>query len=209
MQGHRRQRKVKVIGLTGNIACGKSTVAGMLADLGAVVIDADAVVHELQRRGSPLYRAIVAEFGDSVLRDDGAIDRARLGAIVFAVPARLARLEALTHPAVIEEVESRLREISAPAAVVEAVKLVEAGMHRRCDSLWVVTCPRAVQFERLRGRGLDNAAIEVRLDAQPAVAPKLALADVVIDNGGSRESTRRQVVVAWHAMGLPDRTAEA
>lgn len=195
---------MKVVGLTGNIACGKSTVAGMLADLGAVVIDADAVVHELQRRGTSLHAAVVAEFGVGILRDDGAIDRAKLGAIVFADPQRLARLEALTHPAVIEEVEARLRKVEAPAAVVEAVKLVEAGMHRRCDSLWVVTCPRAVQVERLRGRGLDAAAIVARLDAQPAVGPKLALADVVIENGGSRDGTRRQVVAAWRAMGLPE-----
>jgi dephospho-CoA kinase len=193
---------LKVIGLTGNIACGKSTVASMLGALGAVVIDADAIVHQLQHPGGALHRAIVAEFGDGVLRADGAIDRSKLGAIVFADPTRLSRLEALTHPAVIDEVEARLREVDAPAAVVEAIKLVEAGMHRRCDSLWVVTCPREVQVRRLRGRGLDVAAIAARLDAQPDVAPKLALADVVIDNGGSLEATRAQVLAGWLKLGL-------
>jgi len=195
---------MKVIGLTGNIGCGKSTVAGILADLGAFVIDADAIVHELQQHAaSALYHAIVAEFGEEILRGDGTIDRARLGGMVFADPVKLARLEALTHPAVIAAVEARLREVDAPAAVVEAVKLVEAGMHRRCDSLWVVICPRAVQVERLRGRGLDSEAIQARLDAQPDPSPKIALADVVLDNGGSLTDTRAQVVAGWRALGLP------
>jgi dephospho-CoA kinase len=193
---------VKVIGLTGDIACGKSSVARMLADLGAAVIDADAVVHDLQRPGEAVHKSIVAEFGERILRPDGAIDRVRLGALVFADPAKLARLEVLTHPAVIEAVEARLREVAAPAAVVEAIKLVEAGMHLRCDSLWVVTCPVEVQVERLRGRGLDEAAIGARLAAQPDAAPKLALADVVIDNGGSLANTRRQVRKAWLDLGL-------
>lgn len=192
-----------VIGLTGNIACGKSTVARMLADLGAAVIDADEVVHDLQRPGGPVYRGIVAEFGQSVLRPDGTLDRARLGAIVFANPVALAKLEALTHPAVIEAVVAGLSEIAtARVAVVEAVKLVESGMHRKCDSLWVVTSPPSAQIERLRGRGLDPVAIQARLASQPDAGSKLALADIIVDNGGSLEETRRQVVAAWRALGL-------
>jgi len=194
---------VKVIGLTGSIACGKSAVARMLRDLGAVVIDADEVVHELQEPGGEVYRKIVEEFGPGILGPDGRIDRAKLAQVVFADPAALARLEALTHPAVIAEVDRRLRLVQGPAAVVEAVKLLEAGMHRRCDSLWVVTCRPEVQVRRLRRRGLSGAAIRARLAAQPDLTEALRLADVVIDNSGSLAATRRQVVAAWHALGLP------
>lgn len=194
---------MKVIGLTGSIACGKSAVARMLRDLGAVVIDADEVVHELQEPGGEVYRKIVEEFGPGILGPDGRIDRAKLAQVVFADPAALARLEALTHPAVIAEVDRRLRLVQGPAAVVEAVKLLEAGMHRRCDSLWVVTCRPEVQVRRLRRRGLSGAAIRARLAAQPDLTEALRLADVVIDNSGSLAATRRQVVAAWHALGLP------
>ena len=194
---------MKAIGLTGSIACGKSTVARMLRDLGATVIDADEVVHELQEPGGEVYRKIVEEFGPGILGPDGRIDRAKLAQVAFADPAALARLEALTHPAVIAEVDRRLRLVQAPAAVVEAVKLVEAGMHRRCDSLWVVTCRPEVQVRRLRRRGLSEAAIRARLAAQPDLTEALRLADVVIDNSGSLAATRRQVVAAWHALGLP------
>lgn len=194
---------MKVIGLTGGIACGKSTVARILSDLGAVVVDADAVVHRLQEPGQEVYRQIVEAFGPSILAPDGRLDRAALGRIVFADPEALARLEALTHPAVIAEVERLLGQITAPAAVVEAVKLVEAGMHERCDSLWLVVCRPEVQASRLASRGLDEAAIRARLRAQPAVDGMAAIADVVIENSGSSAETRRQVEAAWRSLGLP------
>lgn len=192
-----------VIGLTGGIASGKSTVARLLADLGATAIDADRVVHELQEPGQPVYRAIVAEYGPDVLAPDGRIDRTKLGAIVFAEPDSLSRLEEITHPPVIEEVDRRVaaaREAGAPAVVVEAVKLVEADMHRRCDSLWIVTCDATIQEARLVARGHDPATVRARLAAQPDIAPQLALADVVIENSGSLEETKRQVEAAWRRL---------
>lgn len=192
-----------VIGLTGNIACGKSTVAAMLAELGAQVIDADEIVHRLQEPGGEVYRRIVQEFGPSVLRPDGRVDRRKLGEVVFADRAALARLEAMTHPAVIEEVERLLGASRASVVVVEAVKLVESGLHRHCDSLWVVVCKPEAQARRLRDRGMDEAAIAARLAAQPEVEGKLRLADVVVDDSGELASTRRQVAAAWKRLGLP------
>ncbi len=197
-----------VIGLTGNIATGKSTVAGMLAELGARVIDADALAHQVVRAGTPAWRQVVDQFGREIVQEDGEIDRARLGAQVFADPAAMARLEAIVHPAVIAEAGRLLEAIdkdSGPAtagrarvAVLEAIKLIESGMRRRCDELWVVTCPREQQVERLiRTRGLSRSEAELRIDAQPPQADKVALADVVIDNSHSVEETGVQVRREW------------
>ena len=191
---------VTVIGLTGNIACGKSTVAGMLGDLGATVVAADAVVRVLQEPGTPVWQQIVQEFGVDIVRPDGHLDRAKLGAEVFADPRALARLEAIVHPAVISKVDRILEGLAGGVAVVEAVKLVEAGMHRTYDALWVVVCSEARQIERLRGRGLTEAEARARLAAQPPLAPRLALADVVVDNDGSLADTRRQVQAAFHGL---------
>ena len=192
-----------LIGLTGNIATGKSAVARMLADLGATVIDADALVHELQRRGTPTYDAVVAEFGSGILRQDGEIDRQRLGAIVFSNPERLRALERILHPAV--AVESQRRIASAPTDVVvyEAIKLIEAGRAAMCDAIWVVTAPRAVQIARLmRNRGMREAEASTRVDAQPPPEEKLRHATVVIDNGGPLAATRAQVERAYTAIRL-------
>ena len=118
-----------LIGLTGNIATGKSEVGRMLAELGARVIDADAVAHQVMRRGDPAYDAVVEAFGPEILRPDGEIDRTRLGAIVFADKEALHRLEAIVHPQVIAHVDALIRDASEPVVVVEAIKLIDAGMH--------------------------------------------------------------------------------
>jgi len=187
-----------LIGLTGNIATGKSEVGRMLAELGARVIDADAVAHQVMRRGGPAYAAVVEAFGPDILRPDGEIDRARLGAIVFADAEALRCLEAIVHPEVIARVDALVREATEPVVVVEAIKLIEAGMHRDCHALWVVTCPREQQIARLmRTRGLSEAEAVLRVDAQPPQAEKIALADVVIDNSHTLAETRRQVVAEW------------
>jgi dephospho-CoA kinase len=192
-----------LIGLTGNIATGKSVVARMLADLGADVIDADALVHELQRQGAPTYDAIVAEFGSGILRAGGEIDRQALGAIVFADPQRLRALEAIVHPAVAVESARRMAETKADVVVYEAIKLIEAGRHTLCDAVWVVIAPRAAQIERLmQHRGLGRAEAEQRVDAQPPPEEKLKYAVVVIDNGGSLAATRAQVEQAYAAIRL-------
>ncbi len=209
-----------VIGLTGNIATGKSAVAQMLAQLGAQVIDADALAHQVMRAGTPVWRQVVEQFGRNILQEDGEIDRVRLGAQTFADPAAMARLEAIVHPAVIAEAERLLLETeqsgSTPAsraistsvlhptfcagqvAVLEAIKLIESGMHHRCDELWVVTCPREQQVERLmETRGLSQSEAELRIDAQPPQQEKLALASTIIDNGADLQATQAQVQREW------------
>jgi dephospho-CoA kinase len=191
-----------LIGLTGNIATGKSTVARMLSDLGATVVDADALVHDLQRLGTPTYAAIVAAFGRGILDRAGEIDRAALGTIVFADPARLRALESILHPAVAVESRRRLAAAATPVVVYEAIKLIEAGRADICDAIWVVTARPEVQLQRLmHTRGLSEADARQRLSAQPPQAEKLQHATVVIDNSGTLDDTQRQVQAAFEAIG--------
>jgi dephospho-CoA kinase len=190
-----------IIGLTGNIATGKSTVAKMLEELGATILDADALVHELQQPGTPVYDAIVAAFGAGILDRDGQIDRKALGAIVFADPEKLRVLEGIVHPAVALESVKRLGEAATPVVVYEAIKLIEAGRAEMCDALWVVATRSDVQLQRLmRDRGLSEAEARQRIEAQPPQSEKIARADVVIDNSGSPADTRQQVSAAFHAI---------
>jgi len=188
-----------LIGLTGNIACGKSTVARMLAEKGAYIIDADAIAHEVIRKGTPAYESILRRFGEEILGPDGEIDRRRLGAIVFRDPSALQDLEAVVHPAVLEEIQRQIHACSeAPAIVIEAIKLIESGFARACDTLWVVTCPEPEQIRRLVvERGLTEEEARVRVHAQPPQEEKIRYADVIIDNSGDLEMTRRQVERAW------------
>ena len=189
-----------LIGLTGNIAAGKSTVGQMLHELGAAVIDADALTHELQRKGTPTYDAIATAFGNGVLDKSGEINRQVLGTIVFADPDRLHALEQIMHPAV--AIESQRRIMAAPENIVvyEAVKLIEAGRAAMCDAIWVVIAQRAAQLKRLmRDRNLSEADALTRIDAQPPASEKIKWASVVIDNSGSLAETRRQVEVAFQA----------
>ncbi len=187
-----------LIGLTGNIATGKSAVAHMLAELGADVIDADRVAHEVMRPSGPAYEAVIDAFGPEILAADGTIDRGRLGGIVFRDAAAMRRLEAAVHPATISEVNRRIAASTAPAIVVEAIKLIEAGMHRSYDALWVVTAPRALQIERLvEHRGLSAEEAALRVDAQAPQEQKAAVADVVFVNDGDLEDLRRKVEATW------------
>ena len=159
-----------LIGLTGNIAVGKTTVCNTLRDLGAHIIDADALVHRLLAVGQPVYRQVVAEFGMDIVRPDGQIDRARLGHIVFANAAALRRLEAIVHPAVDTLVLQEIAAATAAVVVVDAVKLIESGLSRRCDAVWVVTATEGQQFERLtkkRGMPPDDAWQRIRAQVTP------------------------------------------
>jgi len=192
-----------LIGLTGNIATGKSLVARMLSDLGAHVIDADALVHELQRKSTPVWSGIVGEFGEGILRADGEIDRAKLGTLVFSNSEALHRLESIVHPAVGAEIERQLSDLGPPASdfrvvVIEAIKLIEAGLHKRCNALWVVTSRPEVQLKRLmRTRGLSEADAQVRIAAQPPQSEKVALADILIENNTTVSDLRAQVERHW------------
>jgi dephospho-CoA kinase len=202
-----------VIGLTGNIATGKSLIAQMLGEWGAEHVDADRLAHRAMARGTATWTRIVDAFGEGILGPEGEVDRARLGAIVFSAPDAMARLEAIVHPDVIARTRARIAHSSARVVVVEAIKLIESGMVAAlCDALWVVTAPREVQIARLIvGRGMSHADAVLRVDAQPPQAQKVARADVVIDNGGSIEAARAQVMRAWAEIdlsGRPIRRAE-
>ena len=190
-----------LIGLTGNIGTGKSTVGRILSQLGAEVIDADRVAHEVMRPGTFVYARIVEAFGSEVLAPDGEIDRVRLGAIVFSAPESLALLETIVHPATLEAIDQRIAASSAAVVVVEAIKLIEAGIADVCTSVWVTTCRPDQQVRRLiGGRGLSQAEAELRVQAQPPQAEKIARADVVVDTSGSRSWTRAQVRAAWERL---------
>lgn len=188
-----------LIGLTGNIATGKSTVAAMLAQLGATVIDADKVAHQVMRRGGQVYERIVDAFGPAVVAADGEIERQRLGYIVFSDPEALRRLERIVHPAVGVEVQRRIAAAQTSIIVIEAIKLIEAGLHRICQALWVTTCSSEQQIDRLmKERALSFEEAELRVNAQPPQTQKISLADVVIDTSSDKAETRRQVEAALH-----------
>ncbi|HTP09677.1 MAG TPA: dephospho-CoA kinase [Anaerolineae bacterium] len=190
-----------IIGLTGNIATGKSTVAKMLEDLGATVIDADTLVHELQRQGTPVFNDIVAAFGSGILDRDSEIDRKALSSIVFADPEKLRVLESIVHPAVLIESMRRITEAPTPIVVYEAIKLIEAGRAEMCDALWVVTARSDVQLQRLMtDRHMSEAEARQRIEAQPPQSEKIKRATVVIDNSGSREATWQQVEAAYRVI---------
>ncbi len=190
-----------LIGLTGNIATGKSAVAHMLRELGAVVIDADQVAREVVRPGQPTLEEIVRAFGPGVLLPNGELDRTKMARLVFGDPDRLKQLEAIVHPAVREAMWRAIRAQPDDAVVViEVIKLFESGWARECDQVWVTHCPPEVQMARLVSeRGLSPAEARARVEAQNPQADKLARADVVIDTSGSLEETRRQVEAAWMA----------
>ncbi len=190
-----------LVGLTGNIATGKSVVGRMLEELGAAVIDADRVAHEVMEPGGPAFDAVLEAFGPEIIAADGTIDRRKLGDVVFRDAAALARLEAAVHPAVISEVAERIAAAEARVVVVEAIKLIEAGMHRAYDCLWVVTAPRETQIERLvQCRGLTRDEAALRVDAQPPQAEKAALAGRVLVNDGNLAQLRAQVREAWEQL---------
>lgn len=193
---------VTVLGLTGPIGAGKSTVAALLRQKGARVLDADALAKDEQVRGTVGYSAIVQRFGAGVLGPDREIDRAKLAAIVFTDPEALARLEAILHPRVIARVlEARAMTPDGAVLVVEAIKLLETAVHRLCRQVWVVTAPRATLVERLaRDRGMPAGEAAARLGAQADDAAFRARADVVIENDGDRAALARAVDAAWAAL---------
>ena len=199
-------RRPLVIGVTGNIACGKSLVTRTLGELGAETIDADQVTREVSAVSGPAYHQIIEEFGPALLLPDGTIDRRRLGEIVFADPAALARLEAIVHPPVVDTIRQRLRTSRSPVVVVDAIKLLESRLATECDEIWVVTCNPEQQLQRLMARnGYSREQALQRIAAQPPQAQKVALADRAIDNRGTIEEAIALIRLA--AAHLPLRHA--
>ena len=194
---------VYLIGLTGGIASGKSTVARRLVEHGAVHIDADELARRVVEPGRPAYDAIVAEFGRDVLRHDGTLDRAKLGEVVFADDAARSRLNAIVHPAV-RELSAKLfakAEAEDPDAVVvyDVPLLVEASVDHPFDLVVVTNAPRRTQVKRLvEDRGFDPIQAEARVDAQVDNTARLAIADAVIDTDGSMAHTMSQTDALWH-----------
>lgn len=192
---------MRVIGLTGGIASGKSTVARILQRLGAVIIDADLLSREAVLPGTPAHQAIVASFGPDILLPDTTIDRKALGRIVFADPDARRRLEAITHPAIAnlaEELLAEARQSEAPVAFYVAPLLIEAGVTGRVDDIWVVYADRETQIARLTERdGIDQEEAEQRLAAQMPMEEKATYGSAVIDNRGTPEETERQVTALW------------
>ncbi len=193
-----------LIGLTGGIGSGKSTVATILADLGAHVIDADTIGHEVYLPGTEGWERVAGAFGRGIVAPDGTIDRRQLGARVFADPAALRRLNALVHPLIGEEIRRRIAAAQAAAdgrpIVVEAAIMLEAGW-RFFDRIWVVVVDRDTAVVRCTAsRALTREDVERRIDAQMSNAERRQAADLVIDNNGSLAELRAQVEKAWHAL---------
>jgi dephospho-CoA kinase len=194
-----------VIGLTGNIATGKSVVRRMLEHLGAFGIDADGLGHLAMSPGAPAYQPVIDNFGKWILTPDGKIDREKLGTVVFSDAEALDRLETIIHPIVVDVIDLLIRRAKQKVVVVEAIKLIETGMADECDVVWVVEAAKEVQARRLmRTRKLSAAEAGIRIQAQPPQADKVARANVVIHNAGDYEAAWEQVQKHWRALvGVP------
>jgi dephospho-CoA kinase len=188
---------MRVFGLTGNIGSGKSTVAAMLREAGIPVLDADRISREVTAPGGRAYDAVVQEFGREILRDDGSIDRKRLGEIVFADPASRDRLERITHPAIFEAMKEAIAGIEREghrAVVVEATLIHESGRKGLSEAVISVTCDPETAISRLAARdGMSRSQVEARLRAQMDADRKAGASDHVIDNSAGPEETSRQV----------------
>ena len=193
---------MKIIGLTGGIACGKSTVSAELRALGAAIIDADALAHELSQPHQPIYNAYVERFGREIVTVDGTLDRAAIARRVFADTALRAEVEAIAHPIIRSAAEERLRaarDENKRAAVLDVPLLFEAGWDALADETWVVALPREEQLARLlaRDKAMDAGEARARIAAQMPLAEKCARADVVIDNSGTVEEIREYIGKLW------------
>jgi dephospho-CoA kinase len=187
-----------VIGLTGNIATGKSVVRKMLEHLGAYGIDADSLAHRAMSRTAPGYQLVVDTFGKWIVAPDGEIDRAKLSRIVFPDPEAMQSLEAILHPLVRDAIDVLTRRAKHKVIVIEAIKLLEGDLHTYCDSIWVTDAPQDSQTLRLiKNRGMTTEAAWERIHAQGPQSEKLNKADIIIQNDKSFEDTWKQVAAAW------------
>ena len=191
----------KIIGLTGNIATGKSVVRRMAEHLGAYTIDADALSHRVISKGAPGYQSVLDRFGTWLLDKDGQIDRVKLGRLVFADGEALAQLEDIVHPYVLQAVDVLIKRAPQEVVVIEAIKLLETDLRSKCDTIWVTDAPQAVQVERLvRKRNMTQDEALQRIHSQSAQKEKLAVAKVIINNNGSYDDLWKQVNDAWNLL---------
>lgn len=190
------------IGLTGGIGSGKSTVANMLADHGAVIIDADAIARELVEPGEPALAELVTEFGPRILREDGTLKRGELAALAFSDARGTERLNAIMHPLIRAESERRISTAGDEAIVVyDMPLLLETGQQEVVDLVVVVDVPEEMQVERAVGqRGLDEADVRRRMQVQVTRSDRLAAADIVIDNSGDLSRTQQEVDRLWQRL---------
>jgi len=194
-----------VIGLTGNIATGKSVVRKMLEHLGGYGIDADALAHRAMAKGAPGYPLVLRAFGEWVLDEEGQIDRQKLAKIAFSDPMALEQLEVIVHPLVAHAVDLLIRRASQSVVVIEAIKLLESDLAAGCDTIWVVDAPAELQIARLmHKRKMAEASARQRIAAQSPQALKLRAAKVMIRNNGSFENTWDQVQDAWSKIPKPE-----
>lgn len=191
---------MKIIGLTGDAGSGKSTVTRMLAELGATVVDADQIAHELIVPGSPVFDEIVAAFGTTMLAPDGTLDRPRLAVRIFTDSRERERLNRITHPPALAILKSKItaaRNRGRGILVVEVPLLLETGTNSLVDEVWLVTADRPVKLARLRARGLDPELADQLLAAQMPQEQKIKHAHQIIDNNDSLTRTRQQVIKCW------------
>lgn len=193
---------MKTIGLTGGIACGKSTVSKALRALGAYIVDADAAAHALSQPKQPLFNAYVERFGADIVGPGGTLDRAAIARLIFADPALRAEVDAIAHPLIRAEAERRLgaaRAAGAKAAVLDVPLLFEAGWDAIPDETWVVMLPEEEQLARLCARNplMSEREARARIAAQMPLTEKCARADVIIDNSGTKEETQQRVKELW------------
>lgn len=192
-----------VIGLTGGIGTGKTQVSKVLEELGAAIINADLLGHEVYQPHTEAWEEVVKAFGEGVLTASGEVDRKKLGAIVFSDTDALGRLNAITHPRIYEKIHGRLerlREKGREVVVVEAALLLEAGWTSLVDEVWVTASPESQVVQRLQSRhNLNEEAIRARIRSQMPQAERLQRADVVVDNGGGLAELRGRVRQLWNS----------
>ena len=192
---------MKVIGLTGGIACGKSTASAYLKELGACIVDTDGISRATTKKGGKGYYAVLEHFGRDLLLENGEIDRRKLGGIVFADEKKRQELNALIHPIVIEESKEQMqaaRDAGYNVCILDVPLLFESGMETLCDETWLVYVPREEQIRRINERdGLEEKAAAARIDSQMPLEEKMRRADRAIDTSGTIEETQAKLKKLW------------
>jgi dephospho-CoA kinase len=197
-----------LIGVTGNIACGKTAVMQRLAELGAKTIDGDLVYRDLTGPGSALVQTLATHFGAGIVNPDGSLNRPALRTIVFSDTRALETLDHITHPVILEEVFRRIGATTMPVVATDGIKLIESGLGDRCDEVWVVTCSPECQRDRLIARnGLSPEEADRRIAAQSPAADKIRRADVVLTNDGTLDELRAQVDARWMESSMKRKNA--